>query len=311
MHIAVITAMVTCAMTQPIEPAFELKGHEKPVLDVAFSPDGKRLASVADDGMMRVWDLEKRAEIASFKGCRQNRNRACWTRDGAQVISIGDDQTIRRWDIEAKKELKAIPVGDLSGGAQDIALSPDSKKMAVVARSALSLYDLSSGAETSRHVVHEQYSVDAVEWSHDGQTIATAGSDRKLTILAAASGAVSRVVETKGRPLSIAFARDNKSLFVSTDSRIVQHFDVSTGTGEDIDLGSLPALDLHLSPDGKFLIIGGPGRGPVIFELATKKAREPKLDSNDWVKAAAMSPDGKLIVGGANGGVVYGWTAEP
>jgi WD40 repeat protein len=54
----------------------------------------------------------------------------------------------------------------------------------------------------------------------------------------------------------------------------------------------------------------GPGRGPVTLDLSTKKIREPKLESDDWVKTAAISPDGKLIVGGANGGTIYGWSVD-
>jgi WD40 repeat protein len=312
MHAATFAAIIALAMTQPAEllPAFELKGHDRPVLDVAFSADGKRLASVADDGMLRIWDLQTRTESASFKGCSQNNNRVCWTGDGAEVVTIGDDQTIRRWDVEAKKELKAIPLSDMSGGAEDIALSPDSKKLAVVARSTLRIYDLSSGAEVSRHVVHEQYGVDGVAWSPDGSMIATGGTDRKVTILEAATGAVRRLLETDGRPACLAFTPDIKTLFVSTDNRIVQQFDVATGAKEKIDLGSLPALDLHLSSDGKRLVIGGPGRGPVSLDLTTKKIREPKLESDDWVKSAAISPDAKLVIGGANGGTIYGWSVE-
>jgi WD40 repeat protein len=200
----------------------------------------------------------------------------------------------------------------MSGGAEDIALSPDSKRLAVVARSTLRMYDLGSGAETSRHVVHEQYGVDAVTWSPDGATLATGGTDRKVTLLEAASGAVRKVLETDGRPTCIAFTPDSKSLFVATDNRIIQRFDVASGTAEKIDLGALPAHDLHVSSDGGLLVIGGPGRGPVTLDLATAppKIRDPKLESDDWVKAAAISPDGKLIVGGANGGTIYGWSVE-
>ncbi|TWT40416.1 translocation protein TolB [Phycisphaerae bacterium RAS1] len=303
----IVLHAVAASLGQGVRPAVELRAHERPVLALAFSPDGKRLASVADDEKLIIWDLDAKAAYATFDGHATNQNRVCWTPDGKRLVAIGNDSNIRVWDVENKKAFKAIPAGDISGGPRGLALSPDGARIAVVGRSTLRLFDFESAKQAASYTVHEQYGVQAVAWSADGKTIATAGTDRKLNLVNAADGAVLRACETDGRGVCAAFAPDGKTVYVGTDSQYLQAFDVSSGEGGKLLEKSLPILDIQPTAGGTQLVVGGPGHGPLIMELPQRKIREPKLDSDDWVKAAAVSPDGKLVAGGANGGAIYLW----
>lgn len=306
--VSVLSAVI--AVAQEHKPAFEMKGHDRPVLSLAFSPDGKRLATAADDEKLIIWDVEKKAEIATLKGHTTNENHVSWTPDGKRVVAIGNDSNIRVWDVDAKKEVRSIAVGDISGGARDAALSPDGKTIAIVGRGTLRLHDLESGKQTASYVVHEQYGVNAVAWSPDGKTIATGGTDRKLNLLSAADGKVTKTLDTDGRGVCLAFSPDGAKVYLATDSQHLQGFDVASGEAVTLVDKSLPTLDVQPSRDGKLLVVGGTARGPMVIDLATSKVREPKMDSDDWIKAVAISPNGKLVAGGANGGAISVWALE-
>jgi WD40 repeat protein len=72
-----------------------LKGHTDPVVDVTFSPNGKRLATTSQDRMVKLWDAETGQELLSLKGGGFS---AAFTRDGNRLVSTGPDGTVTIWD---------------------------------------------------------------------------------------------------------------------------------------------------------------------------------------------------------------------
>jgi WD40 repeat protein len=64
-------------------PARTLKGHTGWVKSVAFSPDGKRLASAGQDGAVKAWDPATGQETRSLTGHTQEVRSAAWSPDGS------------------------------------------------------------------------------------------------------------------------------------------------------------------------------------------------------------------------------------
>jgi WD40 repeat protein len=87
---AVSTSIVRIAM----------QGHEGGVSGVAFSPDGTRLATAADDRAARVWDVAGGAELLVFRGHEGGVSGVAFSPDGSLLATACDDHLTREWDIE-------------------------------------------------------------------------------------------------------------------------------------------------------------------------------------------------------------------
>ncbi len=104
-----------------------LKGHTKPVNNVAFAPDGGLIASVGDDSTIRVWDPKTGKEKDSFKQHDGQVYALAFSADGKTLVTGGEDRTVIRWDIKTgniRKPVMELPKED-HGGLAAVGELPD------------------------------------------------------------------------------------------------------------------------------------------------------------------------------------------
>jgi WD40 repeat protein len=85
-----------------------LIGHKNMVVGLAFSPDGKYLASASWDGIAKVWDLANQEVITTFTGHVPTAlvTGIAFSRDGKTVFTGADDKFVYQWDAAAGQEAK-------------------------------------------------------------------------------------------------------------------------------------------------------------------------------------------------------------
>jgi eukaryotic-like serine/threonine-protein kinase len=323
-----------------------LKGHTEWVRCVAYSRDGKRIASGSDDHTVKVWDAESGKELLSLTGHRWLVTGVAFSPDGKRVASIGNDDVLQIWDATNGEE--TITIQGRTGYLWSMAYSPDGKRI-VCGNSdgTLTIWDVASGEEKLTLKGHAKW-VHSVAYSPDGRRIVSGSEDNTLKIWDAASGREAPTLRDRGghhperhRPdaasgrelftlrghtapvQSVAFSPDGKRVVSGSEDTTLRVWDVTSGD-EPLSILGFPPLRLTFSPDGK-RIVSADYTGTIAVRDAANGGEMLTLQGvtggvlHFWSDArkgydrtvanVAVSPDGKRIVSGSLDRTLKVWDA--
>jgi WD40 repeat protein len=264
----------------------KLTGHKRLVHAVLFRPDGKRLATIGEEGVIRVWDTASGQElrvinpgVAFFQ-----RNGVppspilSWSPDGRQLASVSGDGLIRIWDPETGTE-----TGRIAQDAYAIAWAPQGNRIALLGRAGLEVRPWDAReARLGEPVLECPGEFYALAWSLDDRRLATVSyetdtpSGWKLTLWDATTR--ERVFQTGqvSQVFTLAFSPDGSRVTTGGRDGVVRVFDASDGRVRAA-LFTLyrNVTGLAFSRDGRRLYGSGWGlRGEVkVFD----PAREPRV----------------------------------
>ncbi len=291
--------------------ALTLSGHTSTVTGVAFSPDGKRVATGSHDFWIRIWDAETGEKMQGLD-CNDLIYCLDYSPDGQWLATGLYDSTAQIWDLRTGKIFRTLKGHNASVVWVDF--SPDGKWLATASQdSTVRVWDTGTGRPLQ--VFRHTDAVERLAFSPDGRFLA-AGQYDTIIIWDPASGkAVDRLGGKFGSTNSVAFSPDSRLLGVDAGDGI-QIWDLN---GPELlieyrDPGYIVTA-IAFSPDGRHLAIGNQSRSgsPGVARMLSLESGKIlfTLDGHSApVYSLAFSPDGKKLVTGSGDDLAKIWRLD-
>ncbi len=302
-------------------------GYTKPFTALAFSHDGKTLASGNSTSNLQLWDTHTGTKQNTIKAAAHKIAGLAFAPDNVTLTAVTEQEGIMQWDITTGKQVAAhtLPNTSIStsGARKGLVFTPNSEKLVVNNLDDLWKHRIKSHETTidiwditpdkpPRHLIEFVTVQGPIALTPDGSILASSSDSHAATDLwSTHTGKRIATLKTPGnwsnellvrlgrrhiRVYALAFTHDGETLAVGTGDKHIQLWNVT----DHQHIGSLEGhkyvvCELAFSPDGKTLASGDKGGKIHLWEMPTHQHLTTFDGHKGYIRTLAFSPDGKTL----------------
>ena len=288
------------------EPKATLEGHTDSVWSVAFSPNGKMLASGSWDQTVRLWNVNTGRLLHTLTGHTSDVPSVVFSHDGKTLVSGSWDGTIRLWNPRNGKHKRTL-TGHV-GGVASVVFSPDGQTLASGGEDqTIRLWDTKTW-KLKRTLTGHTHTVDIIAFSPDGQSIASGSRDTTIRLWNPNNGKhIKTLTGHTGDVLRMVFSPDGETLASGSLDKTVRLWNPNNGwLKRTLSMQTGWVYPMAFSSDSSILAIGTSGIS--LWDIKTGQYKRP-LTGGDIgnVLSVVFSPDGQIVASGSEDNKVRLW----
>ena len=293
-------------------------GHAGEVTVVAWSPNGKYIASGGNDHTIRVWNAGTGTDLLISHGHSGGVPAITWSPDSTYLASASagplasggppaSDNAVQVWSATTGKPIYFYR--GHSSGITDVTWSPTGNRIASSSTDyTVQVWDATTGQHPLIYRTHSWY-IQAEAWSPDGRRLASGGPDGTIQLWDAVSGHTFHSYRGHSNGIeSIAWSPDGRRIATASDDDTVRIWDVATGRFVYIYRGHASYVRaVAWSPDGSSIASGSSDKTVQVWDAATGGTGFIYRGHSGSVTSVVWSPDGSSIASGSEDGTVKVW----
>ena len=280
------------------------------VLSVAFSPDGRFLATGHANGEIRLWQIADRKQLSIYRGHFNQVRTIAYSPDGKTLASGSHDHTIKLWNIQTGKCLHTFE--GHSNWVRSVVYSPDGKTLASGSHDhTIKLWDIQTRTCVHTFEGHSNW-VRSVAYSPNGKTLASGSYDRTIKLWDIQTGNCLHTFEGHCDWVrSVAYSPDGQTLASGSNDQTIKLWNIHHGQCVYTFKGHRDLVrTIAYSPDGNYLASGSHDQTIKLWNIHHGKCLHTFEGHGSSVRSIAYSPDGKTLASGSHDQTIKLWNIQ-